>query len=305
MSDVDAGLARITLPVRSLSAAVAALRGDGVSLRSEQHLGGGSINEARRLQLSDGTRLFLKRNRLSHEGLFREEARGLLALRTEGGPRVPQPLALFEDDRYQYLLMEYVAPGGRSPAAWAMLGRRLAVLHASRRSERAGFPRDNHIGSTPQINTWSDDWHSFFARHRLLYQVELAARSGLADASLVRGVERLAARLGELLPDCDDASPGILHGDLWGGNVMMAESGEPVLIDPAAYYGHREADLAMTELFGGFSSAFYDAYREQWPLVPGYSERRDIYNLYHLLNHLNLFGRSYLSSCVSIVRSYA
>lgn len=305
MSDALDDLSDITLAARSLNAAVATLRGDGITVRGQQTVGGGSINDAAHLSLSDGSELFLKRNRRSHQGLFQEEARGLRALRVAGGPRVPEPLALFEDDQHQYLLMEYIPTGRRSTQGWARLGRELAELHAARRRDRAGFPRDNHIGSTPQTNTWTDDWHRFFAQQRLMSQAERAVRTGRAEPALARGVEQLAARLPDLLPDCDDHRPGILHGDLWGGNVMFDSEGAPVLVDPAAYFGHREADLAMTELFGGFGSEFYRAYQERWPLEPGYPERRDIYNLYHLLNHLNLFGRSYLSACEAIVRSYS
>ncbi len=150
-----------------------------------------------------------------------------------------------------------------------------------------------------------NDWHAFFGERRLGFQIELARRGGRADAALERGVHRVIDRLDELIPDLDDGGASVLHGDLWGGNYLVSSDGEPVLIDPAVYYGHREADLAMTELFGGFQAPFYRAYKSEWPLVPGYEARRDVYNLYHLLNHLNLFGSSYAGSCAAIVRRFA
>jgi protein-ribulosamine 3-kinase len=295
----------LVLPVTSVAAAVRYLRGDGVSVRSEGRTGGGSINDTRRLVLSDGDSLFLKINGTEHSGLFLEEARGLMTLRrADAGPRVPEALAIFEDGRRQYLLMEHIEPGRRSGKFAVELGARLAEMHRSQRSPSCGFGRDNHIGATPQPNGWVQGWYDFFGERRLLYQVELAARNGRADRRMREGVELLVRRLPDLLPNVDDGQASILHGDLWGGNVMAASTGEAAIIDPAVSYGHREADLAMTSLFGGFEPAFYRAYAEAWPLVPGYEARRDIYNLYHLLNHLNLFGDSYRPGCTAIIERF-
>lgn len=227
-----------------------------------------------------------------------------MALAQAEGPRVPRVLAFLEEGSDQLLLMEYIEPGSRGGDFHVRFGRALARLHRTNRNDRCGFYRDNHIGSTPQRNTWSSDWFRFFGEHRLLYQVNLARERGLADQQMMRRTENLVKQLPELLPGLDDNRPSLLHGDLWGGNYLVDRYGDPVLVDPAAYYGHREADLAMTGLFGGFSPAFYRAYQEEWPLEPGFDRRRDLYNLYHLLNHLNLFGSGYLAGCQAILRRF-
>jgi len=294
----------ISFPGEPLETVIHRVSGNGVAVRSSRRIGGGSINEASRLTLTDGTELFLKRNASRHEGLFREEARGLRALRRAGRPRVPEPVAIGEDGGTQFLLLEYVATGRRGPDFPTALGEQLAALHRTVRSDRCGFDEDNHIGSTPQLNGWDPDWYRFFGEMRLVPQMERARAAGYADTAMERRLHRLVSRLPGLLPPLDPGGASLLHGDLWGGNVIAGPEGEPVLIDPAVYFGHREADLAMTELFGGFGSAFFRRYREVWPLEPGYDDRRDLYNLYHLLNHLNLFGTGYLGSCSAILRRY-
>lgn len=301
---IDAELAAISIDADSVDAALRVVVGAGAEIVREHAVGGGSINRTQRLELRDGGSMFLKTNDRSHRDLFREEARGLIALGLADGPRVPRPRAVFETDRHQHLLLEWIAPGRPGAAFWERFGVSLAHLHRSNRAPACGFPADNHIGSTPQANGWRSDWHEFFAECRLIPQVERARSRGLADRALEQGVRRLAARLPDLLPGLEDGGASILHGDLWGGNYLVSEDGEPVLIDPAVYYGHREADLAMTELFGGFRPDFYRAYDATWSLAPGYRERRDIYNLYHLLNHLNLFGGAYGSQCRAVVRAF-
>lgn len=288
---------------KSLEEAVARRFGTEVTLRGRRGVGGGSINRTGTLELSNGVTLFLKENSRRHTDLFKAEAAALEALRAAQGPRVPEPIALVEDDRNQYLLMEAIEPGRKGGGFFSRFGRELAELHQSNRGEAFGFSMDNHIGSTPQKNPWTESWTEFYGEQRLRFQIELARRKGLADGSMVSGVESIIGKLHTLLPEPEH--PALLHGDLWGGNYMVDEEGEPVLIDPAVYYGHREADLAMTELFGGFSPEFYRAYDETFPLQPGYRERVDLYNLYHLLNHLNLFGGGYAGSCRSIIRRYA
>ena len=298
-------LRSIELAATSLDAAVARVAGDGVRVRSERHVGGGSINDARMLQLTDGSVLFLKQNSQGHTDLFREEARGLLALRAADGPRVPEPLGLFSAGGRQHLLMEWIPTGRPAGGFWEAFGAAMARLHRSNRRAQCGFDHDNHIGATPQPNAPLTSWHEFFGERRLVFQIELARRNGLADGAMETATRRLVDRLPELVPDLDDGGASILHGDLWGGNFVVSSDGEPVLIDPAVYYGHREADLAMTELFGGFRPEFYRAYAAEWPLVPGYESRRDIYNLYHLLNHLTLFGGSYAGSCRAILKRFS
>ncbi|MFW5812233.1 MAG: fructosamine kinase family protein [Alkalispirochaetaceae bacterium] len=289
--------------VGSLEEAINRLYGSEVSVSSRRGVGVGSINQTALLSLSNGESLFLKENSRTHKDLFRAEAAGLEALRAADGPRVPEPRAVFESGSRQYLLMEAISPGSRGGDFFERFGSALARLHETNRADSFGFSMDNHIGSTRQNNPWTREWHLFFGEHRLLFQVRLASGAGLADSSMVRGVEQIVAKLPQLLPEPEH--PALLHGDLWGGNYMVDEAGEPVLIDPAVYYGHREADLAMTELFGGFTDPFYRAYGEAYPLQPGYRDRVDLYNLYHLLNHLNLFGGGYASSCRSIIRRYA
>ena len=289
--------------VASVEEAVARRFGSEVTVKGRRGVGGGSINRTGTIELSNGVTLFLKENSRDHKDLFKAEAAGLEALRAAEGPRVPEPVALFEDGRNQYLLMEAIPQGRKSGDFFFRFGRELARLHETNKTEAFGFSMDNHIGSTPQKNPWTGSWVEFYGEHRLRFQIGLARRKGLADGSMEKGVERIIEKLDSLLPEPEH--PALLHGDLWGGNYMVDEQGEPVLIDPAVYYGHREADLAMTELFGGFRPEFYRAYDEAYPLQPGYKGRVDLYNLYHLLNHLNLFGGGYAGSCRSIIRQYS
>ena len=213
-------------------------------------------------------------------------------------------------DPAAFLVMEAIGTGEPRPGFSAAFGRGFARLHAANRDapdgrvERYGFAHDNHIGATPQPNPWTGDWVDFFRRHRLGHQLDLAREKGLSDPELDRLSDRLLDRLDELIGEPEEP-PCLLHGDLWSGNTMVGEDGEPVIIDPAAYYGRREADLAMTQLFGGFDRRFYAAYEEVWPLAPGSADRLEIYELYHLLNHLNLFGGGYREGCVAIMRRFA
>jgi fructosamine-3-kinase len=208
------------------------------------------------------------------------EADGLAALRG-AGVRAPEPLARGVEAGEAYLLLEYLDL--RQDGDWAAFGRMLAALHR-RHGERFGWTRDNYIGATPQANGWLADWATFFAERRLAPQLRLAQENGFRlEAGDVVGL------LAQHRPP-----PSLLHGDLWQGNAGFLPDGSPVIFDPAVYYGDREADLAMTELFGGFPKAFYAAYEAAYPLESGYALRKHLYNLYHLLNHLNLFGGGYL-----------
>ena len=271
--------------------------------------GGGCIHRAEIVELDDGRRFFVKSNPSPPPGIFEREAEGLAALAATGTLRVPQPLGTGARP-LAFLVMEAIATGRRGAGFSATFGRRFARLHrandeaASGRVTRHGFDHDNHIGATPQPNPWTDDWVDFFRRHRLGHQLDLARSGGVSDPALDRLGDRLLDRLDQLIGEPDEP-PCLLHGDLWSGNFMVDAGGEPVLIDPAAYYGRREADLAMTLLFGGFDDRFYSAYEEVWPLAPGSDERLEIYKLYHLLNHLNLFGRGYRGGCVAILKRFA
>lgn len=288
---------------RDVAEAVSELVGSPVRVVGRQPVSGGSINRTSVLTFDTGLQLFLKENSGRHEGLFAAEAEGLALLHAGPGPAVPKPLALYQSADIQYLALEYIERGSRAPDFWESFGRSLAELHRRNGVDRFGLASDNHIGRTPQINTFCDTWCEFFARHRLGYQIRLAERQGVADRGTVAAVMRIIETLDRYLPEPEQ--PSLLHGDLWGGNFMIGPDGHAVLIDPAVYYGHREADLAMTELFGGFSPQFAAAYNEAWPLDDGYGERVELYNLYHLLNHLNMFGSSYLGSVRSIAQRYA
>jgi len=289
------------------------------AIEGSSPVGGGCIHRAEIVHLKNGPgpgrTLFVKSNTggagSAVAAMFRTEAAGLEALAAPAAIRVPRdPLHGSVGSGAggeSFLAMEAIASGrssGRGKAGFFEdFGRRFARLHRATRGERFGFDHDNFIGSTPQPNGWMDDWVEFFRVRRLGFQIDLARERGHSDPELDRLMDRLLDRLDGLI-DLPDEPACLLHGDLWSGNYLVGDQGEPVLIDPAVYYGHREADLAMTELFGGFSPAFYRAYEEEWPPPPGSAERRSLYQLYHLLNHLNLFGRGYRGQCVAIARRF-
>ncbi len=264
---------------------------------SEQPVGGGCISNGVRLKTDIGSTFFLKTNSQSPADMFLREAEGLAALRVAGGPRLPQ-VYLVESD---FLLLEDLAPASRDKDYWATFGRQMAAVH-NHTNKQFGFGHDNYIGSTPQLNTWMDDGYAFFAEQRLRFQAQLAVKGGLLTNAEAQQVELIGARLPDLVPEQPAA---LMHGDLWSGNAIADEQGQPALIDPAAYYGWPEAELGMTALFGGFGPEFYAAYEEAHPLETGYRERFPIYNLYHLLNHLNLFGRGYHGQVKAILERYA
>jgi len=170
-------------------------------------------------------------------------------------------------------------------------------------SDRFGFFEDNFIGSTPQINTQEDSWLDFYWKHRLNYQHKLAQKNGLSDEKMDELFSKIEHKLPDILEGSED-KPSLVHGDLWNGNYLVGPDGSAFIIDPAVYYGHREADLGMTKLFGGFAPEFYEAYQAEFPLADGWEYREEIYKLYHVMNHLNLFGSSYYGQAVQILRSY-
>ena len=231
--------------------------------------------------------------------LFEAEADGLRALAGTGAIRVPSVVWVGSREAEACLLLEWLPLAAKTSVAAAKLGEWLARQHLAY-GERFGWRRHNFIGTTPQFNTPADEWPAFFAEHRLKFQLRLAAENSYGGT-----LQESGARLLEVLPRFfagHRPRPSLLHGDLWGGNWGALPSGEPVVFDPAVYWGDREADLAMTELFGGFGTEFYAAYRQHASLDVGYSVRRELYNLYHVLNHLNLFGGSYLDQALDIQR---
>ena len=214
--------------------------------------------------------------------------------------RVPETLACLQADGHQFLLLEWIDQGPRTPAFWRLFGEQLAALH-HQTAPTFGLGHNNYMGSLSQDNTPTGDWVDFFIRRRLEPQVQLAVQRDLLDNAAIGQFRRLYLRLPELFPP---EPPALLHGDLWSGNFLCDTGGRPVLIDPAVYYGHRSVDLAMTTLFGGFEPPFYEAYHHHYPFPPDFRRQWDICNLYPLLVHLNLFGRSYLSQILHTIRSY-
>jgi protein-ribulosamine 3-kinase len=271
-----------------LSAAIRNATHRPFALRNSTPVGGGSINEAYRLEGADGSRYFLKLNDAQHLPMFVAEAEGLNAIAATNTLRVPQPVTHGIADKQSYLVLEYLELSSRGDAK--LLGEQLAALHRFS-AKQFGFAQDNFIGTTPQPNGWSDDWIDFWRERRLGFQLRLAEENGYGGQ-----LQTLGEKLLDALPAFFvgySPRPSLLHGDLWGGNHGYTANGMPVIFDPAPYYGDRECDLAMTELFGGYPADFYAAYRAAYPLDAGYATRRDLYNLYHILNHANLFGGGY------------
>ncbi len=275
-----------------------------IKIKQTRSVSGGDISAAARCQLADGRDIFVKWQPAGRwSGLFMAEAHGLQLLHSTDTLRTPEVLAYAAGsaDDPAFIAMEWLGQSVKTNAAAKVLGEGLALLHQST-AEQYGLDHDNFIGANPQPNNQTSNWINFFATQRFGFQMTLAEQNGHLPASRASRLERLMSRLGEWLPAQPPAS--LLHGDLWGGNWLITEAGSPALIDPAVYYGDREADLAFTELFGGFPSAFYDAYNHVWPLDSGYHERKELYNLYHLLNHLNLFGGGYGGSVDAVLRRF-
>jgi len=268
---------------------LSALTGMRCASAPQHSVGGGSINACYRWPAAEGA-MFVKVAARAALPAFAAEAAGLAELARAQALRVPHVLASGCAEGAAFLALEWIETGRADEACERRLGEGLAALHAVT-APRFGFSRDNTIGRTPQANGWSDDWVEFFRERRLRPQLTLAARRGFA-ALLAGPGERLLESLPQLLAGHHPV-PSLLHGDLWGGNWLAAASGEPVIFDPAVYYGDRETDLAMTCLFGGFGEPFYRAYQAAAPTAPGARLRAELYNLYHVLNHANLFGGGY------------
>jgi fructosamine-3-kinase len=294
----------VTLPAGVRAAVERALDGLGAGSRivRDSPVGGGCISPAAHIE-TDGGRFFLKwtADDIAPGDFFTSQAGGLRALERAGAVRVPRVIAAAS----RWLLLEWLDPGRATRTTWRSLGEQLAGLHRGRRAS-FGAEADNYIGSLPQANGARDRWPAFWADQRIGPQWQRARRDGFFDGSDERAFVKLLAALDGLLAAGDAEGPSLVHGDLWGGNVHVMSDGGAALIDPAVYRGHREVDLAMAELFGGFERAFFDAYREAWPLHPGYEEeRRAVYQLYYLLVHVNLFGSSYAGAVRRVLRRYS
>ncbi|MBW4591695.1 MAG: fructosamine kinase family protein [Brasilonema angustatum HA4187-MV1] len=280
-----------------IDANISQVTGEKFQSSQRRSVGGGCINQG--YSVCDGERTyFVKFNQASQIAMFEAEALGLQQMYQTATIRVPKPICWGIAGDSSYVVLEWLEMGSAQTKSWEEMGRKLAAMHRwnpprlGNGGSQGGFGWDinNTIGSTPQINTWTADWGEFYTKYRLSYQFQLARRKG---GHFPQEKELLEA-IPEIFAD-HKPQPSLVHGDLWGGNAGCTVAGEPVIFDPAAYFGDREVDIAMTELFGGFSAAFYRGYNEVWRLDQGYEQRKTLYNLYHILNHFNLFGGGYLS----------
>ena len=273
----------------------------GTKIKSVSSVSGGCISSAYRITDENGNNYFLKCNP-SPKDLFIKESNGLTELKKADLIRVPEVI----DSNEEFLLTEFIASGSRSKNFFENFGRSFAQLHKYT-GKKFGFYENNYIGSNPQLNipikSEENDWVAFYFNKRILFQFKLAEKNGYAKKELIEGISFLEKNIHKIIGDSLEP-PSLLHGDLWSGNYIIDENGNACLIDPAVYYGNREADLAMTKLFGGFSNEFYISYNDSYPLKEGYEYRENLYKLYHVLNHLNIFGTSYYSHVISLIKYY-
>jgi fructosamine-3-kinase len=272
---------------KEIDAHISRVTGEKFDSQQRRSVSGGCINQGHSVCDTQRT-YFVKLNQASQLEMFGAEALGLQQMFDTATIRVPQPLCWGIAGNSSYIVLEWLEMGGDNTKCWEEMGRKLAAMHKVTSSQGYGWKINNTIGSTPQINTWTTDWGEFYIKHRLGYQFQLAKRRG----GNFPQQDKLLATIPKLLAN-HQVQPSLVHGDLWGGNAGCTVSGEPVIFDPATYFGDREVDIAMTELFGGFSAAFYKGYNEVFPLDAGYEQRKTLYNLYHILNHFNLFGGGY------------
>ncbi|MBT7950287.1 MAG: phosphotransferase [Gammaproteobacteria bacterium] len=279
-----------------IESAISLATGEQASFKDSRSVHGGCINNSRVVELEDGRLVFVKTNVNADQypGMFATEFEALQMLAKPGVIQVPVPIIHATD----FIVMHAFEESERKNNWPELIGRQLALLHQATKNSRFGFENDNYIGTTKQLNTWTDKWLVFWREQRLGYQLGLfASKTGKDDKLLSLG-EKVMNNLDELLAEIDEAAV-LLHGDLWAGNAAANEKGEPIIYDPASYYGHREAEIGMMRMFGGFGPVCEAAYNEVWPLEDGAEQRINLYRLYHELNHLNLFGNSYYQSCVS------
>ena len=279
----------------SVAEAISKATGSSFVPSGSSDIRGGCINQASRIKGKDGRNFFLKQNGADFHNFFEAEAEALMEIEATSTVAVPEVIVFGLTGKSSFLVLSLMEEGPDSPSSQATLGTQLARLH-SIEQPYFGWHRDNCIGATPQPNPRSEDWVSFYANHRLAHQFDLAQNKGQSFAGGSRLLENLPAFFSDYSP-----RPALLHGDLWGGNASCDKQGTPFVYDPASYYGDRETDVAFTHMFGGFSNAFYQAYEVVYPLDPGFKIRKILYNLYHELNHFNLFGGGYASSAQSSV----
>lgn len=282
---------------QAISEQIESVTGQPFKVVSAHALSGGDINSAFRLQGEDRS-YFIKLNRADLVTMFEAEFAGLQDIEKTQSVRVPMPVVCGKTGEHSFLVLENIELGCSNKVSDRLLGQQLALMH-QQQQPYFGWHRDNTIGSTLQINNQNNDWLTFWREQRLGFQLKLAGNNGYGGSLQANG-ERVCSDMAMLFNDYMP-QPSLLHGDLWAGNAAVDKLGSPVIFDPACYYGDREADLAMTELFGGFSRDFYAAYQAVWPLDDGYDVRKTLYNLYHILNHLHLFGGGYLRQAESMM----
>lgn len=274
--------------------------GRKITVEKFKPVGGGCISHGGCLHTSAGEFFMKWNNSAQYPGMFKAEAIGLRTLVVTDGLRIPRVVGVLEANAKQFIILEWISTASRERTYWSKLGQGLAAIHKNAHN-RFGLDHNNYIGSLPQSNTWHASWNDFFVQERLSPQLRMLQDTGGLTESALRQFGKLFGRLDHYFPR---EPPCLIHGDLWSGNLMTDEKGAPCLIDPAIYYGSREAELAFTTLFGGFDREFYNAYEEAFPLESGFEERLDLYNLYPLLVHANLFGGGYLHQAMSIVQRY-
>ena len=266
------------------------------AIANTKSVSGGCINQGYKISGNDAE-YFVKLNQASQVEMFVAEALGLKQMYATNAITIPKPICWGTVDNSSYIVLQWLNLGRGSNESWTEMGRQLAAMHRQGTNSNFGFEVNNTIGSTPQINSWLDNWAEFFAEQRIGYQLKLAKRNGGNFPDTNKVINAVKNHLIDRQPEAS-----ILHGDLWSGNAAITSDGAPVIFDPATYYGDRETDLAMTELFGGFSAAFYRGYNQVWQLDSGYQQRKSIYNLYHILNHFNLFGGGYGNQAARIIK---
>lgn len=272
----------------------------GNPIRRVRRVSGGDINQARLLECSREN-YFLKMNTSARAAeMFTAEEKGLALLRKHSPLPIPETIAAGETPDGAFLLLNYVEQGTRPEDFWETFGEGLAGLHRSA-GTAFGLDHDNFIGSLPQRNREHAGWAAFYREERLQPQLVLALNARLLETADAKNFEKLYRRLPEI---CPEEAPALTHGDLWSGNFLADASGKPVLIDPAVSYAHREMDLAMSRLFGGFQRPFYRSYEESYPLAPGFEQRLPVYQLYYLMVHVNLFGRGYVASVRNVLQQF-
>lgn len=280
--------------------AISLATGQTAKISHSRMASGGSINISRIVSFEDGRTFFVKNHKGEGDfpGMFEAEYEGLELLTAPGVICVPRPVSWGND----FIVIEAYEEGPRKPDWQELMGQQLALMHRKTQRDRYGFHRDNYLGTSLQPNQWMDNWLDFWREQRLGWQLDLFAQRAEGDEPLLAMGERLQHRLDDLLAGVTEAAV-LLHGDLWSGNASANENGNPVIFDPACYYGHREAEIGMMRMFGGFGPRCEAAYAEVWPLESGSEERIALYRLYHELNHLNLFGASYYQNCLSTMKA--